>query len=411
MLKKFKVEIKKERKYIIETLGRFVAVPTLSNPGLNYKLMVNILEKECKKLGLITKQFLVKDKKFLKTIPAENQKYPRWILMAHWNTGAKKTLHFNGHFDVVPASNGFTGDPFKLRVKKDVLIGRGTADMKGSIVAMLLAVKILKKLGVKPAWNLEFSFVPDEEISGQCGSGYLCHKKIPKADVVIEGDGGGGNVLTVAHRGIVNFDVTVHGKPAHAGRHTDGVNAFLKAIKIVEELEKFRKILEKRKTKYKTDKWISSVATMMIGGVTEGGIKSNAVPDKFMFTIDRRILPEENIVKARNEIVKLIQNVAKKDGTFKVSIKTEDIISGSIPTTAPICTLLAGILKEFYGKTPEMILTGGRLDSALFSTVLKKPAVAYGISGKNIHGDDECTTVGNISDTASIFAELMIKAN
>ena len=237
----------------------------------------------------------------------------------------------------------------------------------------------------------------------------MCRKKIPKADVVIEGDGEGGNQLTIAHRGIVDFEVTVHGTPAHAGRHTEGVNAFLKALKIVGELEKLRSKIEKKKTKYRADRKISGVATMMIGGATAGGLKSNTVPDKFCFTIDRRVLPEENIVKAREEIIKVIRSVEKKDGTFKVDIKYQDMFSGGVPKNAPICKLLGGILKEFYGKKPKMLMTGYRLDSAIFSELLQVPVVAYGINGKNIHADDESTTMGSIIDTAAIFSELMTR--
>ena len=407
MLKKFKSQVKKEKKYIVETLEKFVAIPTLSNPGLNYKNCVDVMAKECEKVGLKTKKVLVNDKKFINQLPVENRAYPRWILLAFWNAGAKKTLHFNGHYDVVPASNGFTSNPFKLCVKGKKLVGRGTADMKGGIVAMLTAVKLLKQNKIKPGWNLEFSFVPDEEIGGACGSGYVCHKKLSKADAVIEGDGGGGNTLTVAHRGIVNFNITVYGTPAHAATHTDGVNAFLETMKIVAKLEKLRMRIEKRRSKFYVTKKISGVATMMIGGVSGGGMKSNAVPDKFAFTIDRRVIPEESMKEARKEITDLVNKVAKKDGTFKVKIEATEMPPSSIEEDAPICKHLGAILKENYGKNPTMLMTGGRLDSALFSQVLKKPTLAFGVDGKNYHGDDEFTILPDIMTTAAIYAELM----
>ncbi len=409
MLDIFKREALKERKYIVATLGKLVAIPTLSNPGLNYKKCVDLLEKECKKIGLKTKLFKVTEKKFIDQLPEANRKYPRYILLASLDTGAKKTLHFNGHYDVVPASSGFTADPFKLRIIGDKLMGRGAADMKHGIVAMLTAVKILKKLKIKPGWNLEFSFVPDEEIGGECGSGYICAKKLSKADAVIEGDGGGGNQLTVAHRGIVNFEVTVIGKPAHASSHNEGVNAFLKAVKIVTVLEALRKKIEKRKSKYYVTKPLSGVATMMIGGVAGGGTKSNAVPDKFTFTVDRRVIPEESMKKAEREITYLINKIAKKDGTFKVKIVSKGMTHSSIAEDAPLCRYLGAILKKYFGREPKMLMTGGRVDSAYFSKVLKVPTVAFGVEGKNYHADDEFTTTGDIVNTTAIYAELMRK--
>ncbi|OGF46929.1 MAG: hypothetical protein A2452_07180 [Candidatus Firestonebacteria bacterium RIFOXYC2_FULL_39_67] len=409
MLKTINQAVINDRPYLITLLGKLVEIPTISEPGVNYGRFVKVLEKECKKIGLKTKIIKVTDKKFINSLKEECRKNPRYILMAYWNTGAKKTLHFNGHYDVVPASLGFSKNPFKLNIKGDKIIARGAADMKSGIVAMLSAVRALKILKIKPAWNLEFSFVPDEEIGGYCGSGYICHKKIPKADVVIEGDGGGGNSLTVAHRGIVGFRVTVIGKAVHAALHTKGVNAFLKAVKIVNELEIFRNKIEKRKSKYYAKAPISKIATMMIGGLSSGGLKSNSVPDKFTFTIDRRVIPEESMKKARKEIVDLINSVVKKDGTFKVKIEVSEATHSSIEKDAPICKLLGSILEEYYGRKPLMLITGGRLDSAFFSQVLKKPTLAFGVNGTNYHADDEYTTGKDIITAAAIYARLMCK--
>lgn len=410
MLKVIKKTVAADRSHLVGLLGKLVAIPTISEPGVNYLEFVKVLEKECKRNGLKTKIIKVTGKKYINSLKEECRKYPRYILMAYRNAGAKKTLHFNGHYDVVPASLGFSKDPFKLNIKGDKIMARGAADMKSGIVAMLGAVRALDKLKIKPAWNLEFSFVPDEEIGGYTGSGYICHKKIACGDVVIEGDGGGGNYLTVAHRGIVGFRVTVIGKAIHAALHTKGVNAFLKAVKLVNELEKFRKILEKRKSKYFAKVPISRVATMMIGGLAGGGLKSNSVPDKFMFTIDRRVIAEESMKKAKKEIIDLINKVVKEDGTFKVKIEASEATHSSIEEDAPICKLLGGILKEYYGEKPIMLMTGGRLDSAYFSQVLKKPTVAYGVSGAKYHADDEYTTGKDIIAATTIYAELMTKS-
>ena len=174
-------------------------------------------------------------------------------------------------------------------------------------------------------------------------------------------------------------------------------------------LTKLRKKLEKRTSKYYTKVPISKVGTMMIGGVAGGGLKSNSVPDKFTFTIDRRVIPEESMKKARKEIVDLINKVAKKDGTFKVKIEASEATHSAIETDAPICKLLGGILTEYYGEKPVMLMTGGRLDSAFFSRVLKKPTLAFGVSGAKYHADDEYTTGKDIITATTIYAQLMCK--
>ena len=100
----------------------------------------------------------------------------------------------------------------------------------------------------------------------------------------------------------------------------------------------------------------------------------------------------------------------KKDGTFKVKIETSEATHSGIEEDAPICKLLGNILEEYYGEKPRMLMTGGRLDSAYFSRVLKKPTLAFGVSGAKYHADDEYTTGKDIVTAAVIYAELMRKA-
>ena len=73
-------------------------------------------------------------------------------LIAKWNIGAEKTVHINSHFDVVPASdNGWSQKPFDPQIDGDWLYGRGSDDMKDSIVATLFAIKTLRESGINPS--------------------------------------------------------------------------------------------------------------------------------------------------------------------------------------------------------------------------------------------------------------------
>jgi len=395
--------IDSEKAYMYGLLKKFVGIPTVVPPGMNYKKMVDCIAAEGRKIGLRATKIKAPLKYTGKL--ASEMKGERWSVLLNWDTGAKKKLHFNGHLDVVPPTSGFTTDPFKLTKRGKKLIGRGAGDMKCGIVASLAAVKALKKLGIKPAWNIEFSFCCDEEIGGVCGTNYLIKEGFIKADAGIEVDGSGGEKITIAHRGIFELIVTVFGKPAHAGRHTEGVNAFLKGIEIVKEIEKYRLKIEKRVTKLQADNRISRIATLMVGGKVFGGVKSNAVPDRFTFTIDRRILPEEKLPKVRSEILKVIKNAAKAQGV-KVEISEEMLPSSGVKENDYITKVVKSAVTVITGKAPRLVMTGGRLDMEYFNTA-GIPMLSYGVSGKIYHGDDEYVELEEIVSTAKVYAEII----
>ena len=72
-------------------------------------------------------------------------------------TGLGKTVHFNGHIDVVEVGAGWTVDPFEGVVKDGRVFGRGACDMKGGIAASMIAVEAIVQEGLDFAGGLEIS--------------------------------------------------------------------------------------------------------------------------------------------------------------------------------------------------------------------------------------------------------------
>ena len=68
----------------------------------------------------------------------------RCNVVARLDNGDGPTLGFNSHLDVAPAGQGWTGDPFRLIERNGRLYGRGACDAKGSIVAMVEVMRLLK---------------------------------------------------------------------------------------------------------------------------------------------------------------------------------------------------------------------------------------------------------------------------
>lgn len=81
-------------------------------------------------------------------------------------SGGGRSLLLFGHVDVVSPGAGWTSDPFKLVHQNGRLVGRGTADMKGGVAAMIVALEAVLAAGAQPAGDIIVGSVVDEEAGG-----------------------------------------------------------------------------------------------------------------------------------------------------------------------------------------------------------------------------------------------------
>lgn len=147
-----------------------------------------------------------------------------------------KSLAFNTHLDVVPATIG-QEKAFQPEVRDGKVFGRGACDAKGQIATAWLVMKSLQDLGLRPGGDLTFDFVVEEECGGN-GSLLVVRNGL-KADaaVVLEPTD-----LHVAHlvRGAVWFEVETRGKAGHSGSPGSTVSALKEAVKVMEAIERVR---------------------------------------------------------------------------------------------------------------------------------------------------------------------------
>src|SRR5580698_8129505 len=130
---------------LLGRLKRLVGIPTVNPPGENYETITGYLTRELQKVGLSARRYPIPDALLRKTLPEAQHSYPRYNVLGKLRVpGARKTVHFNAHYDVVPVSGAWRhGSPFSGAVEKGVIYGRGTADMKGSIASLLTALDAL----------------------------------------------------------------------------------------------------------------------------------------------------------------------------------------------------------------------------------------------------------------------------
>ena len=138
------------------------------------------------------------------------------------------------------------------------------------------------------------------------GLGYLVEKGFVEADYAMS-EGYSGNYISMGNKGVLWAEVEVMGRSAHGSTPHKGVNSFERMNAIVNELGKLKSKILKRKTRYNMRDTISKKPSFVMGGFLEGGVKVNVIPGMTKFSIDRRLIPEENIEIAKKEIEGVIK--------------------------------------------------------------------------------------------------------
>ncbi|MFX0187952.1 MAG: M20 family metallopeptidase [Candidatus Hodarchaeota archaeon] len=257
-----------------------------------------------------------------------------------------KNLLYNGHMDVVPpgSEEEWKYPPLSAIIKrKKILYGRGSADMKSGVAAMVIALKILKILNIKLSGNLILNIVADEETGGIFGTKWCLDNKLNsiKCDFSIVGEATDFKPLSKAillgEKGRVQLKIVTNGISCHASAPFLGKNAIYMMSDIIQNLvklhdrvpkvsppislNKLKKLVsasfpnkENFERVYNEQPLLSNVMkalTQFTYSVTmiNAGIKENVVPGRCEAKIDFRLLPGQNVDIIINEIKKIIQEL------------------------------------------------------------------------------------------------------
>ncbi|HYG62227.1 MAG TPA: ArgE/DapE family deacylase, partial [Thermoanaerobaculia bacterium] len=313
----------------------------------------------------------------------------------------RRTLYFHGHYDVVPAQSR---EQFEPREKGGKLFGRGSADMKSGLVAMIHAVKALKDCKVELDGRIGLLMVPDEETGGARGSGPLTRAGILGEDGIgmLTPEPSSG-VVWNANRGAITLRVTVKGKPAHVGLHFKGKNAFEGMIAVAGRLLDLKREVETRATGFRIAPEAARRSILLLGGECAGGSNFNVVPERMSFTIDRRINPEEDLETEKGRLLEVLAGLTREGIDLEWEIFQEGRPSG-VPEDAPLSRALALSAEEVTGRRPEFEICPGLLENRFYAE-RGVPALAYGPGLLSVsHGPNEFVVLEDVLDCATTYA-------
>jgi len=304
-------------KKVEEVLKQLVSFNTVGDKENNK--IINWIEKFCLDIGFKTK--LIK-----------NENDSKLCLVASSGNCQKNGLIFLGHTDTVPAGDGWKTNPFELTQINDVFFGLGSADMKGGIAAMLVAISEidLSKLNK----GLELIFTYDEEKIFE-GIKNVVENHLVSADCILIGEPTSLKPV-IATKGVLVFKINFIGEEAHSSNPKSGINAIEMASNFVMELKKYSENL-KKDNDYIFD---SSSATTNIAKIN-GGDAINKIPSSCLLEFEFRIINNKQNNKIHKDIISLI-----KKNDLKVDIE----ISFSLPVAKcqdeEFITVVEGITKE-----------------------------------------------------------------
>ncbi|MEY2695636.1 MAG: hypothetical protein RLZZ72_892, partial [Actinomycetota bacterium] len=294
-------------------------------------------------------------------------------IVASTNLNRSSRVVIAGHIDTVPIANNL---PTQLHhfEREQVIVGRGTVDMKGGVAVMLkLAVELQD-----PNVDISWVFYDNEEVASELnGLGRLVRNRPD----LIQGDFAvlcepTSALIEGGCNGTIRVEVSASGKKAHSARPWMGENAIHKLAPALEKLASFQpETLTVDGLEYRES--LNAV-------LASAGIATNVIPDLATLTVNYRFAPSRSGEEAERLMREFFAD-------YEVTVT--DLAVGARPglNTEPAQAFMASLgteVKPKYGWT----------DVARFSA-LGIPAVNYGPGDPSLaHADNENVPVGHLFD-------------
>jgi succinyl-diaminopimelate desuccinylase len=233
-----------------------------------------------------------------------------------WISGGDgPSLMLNGHMDHVDAGDleRWSHPPFDGEIHEGELWGRGAADMKGALAAMVYVGSVIKKLGASLPGDLYVSGVVQEEVGG-LGARHLA-RELPVERVII-GEASG-NHLRRGHRGRVELCATFEGWSVHASMPELGINPHF-------SMGRFLAGLRAMKTATDPDYGASTVVPTRVVSEPMSG---NVTPSSLHLVLDWRNIPGENPEEIVAKLERVLAHSLEPGCKGHIEVVTKDLVS------------------------------------------------------------------------------------
>lgn len=393
---------------MVEFTRELVRIPTVNPPGDCYTACADLIAGRLREFGYT-----------VQSLPAEGMQehtaaYPRINVIGRLGS-QDPVLHFNGHYDVVPAGSGWTVDPFAAELKDGRIFGRGTCDQKSGIAASIYAVEAIRRAGIGLGGTVEQSATPDEESGGFAGVAWLCdagHLSNTRQRYVLITEPLDPDRVCIGHRGVYWFRLATFGRIGHGSMPTLAVNAAEQMARVIQAFEtRLKPLLAQRHSDAPVEPPQARTPSLNLNaihaGQAIGGWQTPAVPDLCTAVFDRRFIHEERFEDVRAEIVDLLEELGI---AYELSdlMRVDPLLGephGRLAETTATC------IRDVLGQDAARIVSPGTYDH---KHVVRRAGIdeciAYG-PGRLVlaHQPDEYVGVADLISATKVLALVILR--
>ncbi len=321
-----------------------------------------------------------------------------------WATHGSGTpvIAFAGHTDVVPAGdeNLWQYPPFSAQVVDDVLYGRGAADMKGPLAALIVAAEEYVKAYPNHAGTIAFLITSDEEAAAKDGTVRVVETLMARGeriDYCLVGEPSSavklGDVLKNGRRGSITANLYIEGIQGHVAYPHLAENPVHNALPFLTEL-----------TAYQWDKGneFFPPTSLQIANIQAGTGSNNVIPGELYVQFNLRYCTEVSDELIKNTVATMLQKHGLKH-------RIEWNLSGKPFLTKPgkLVNAVVDSLQQVARITPQLE-TGGGTSDGRFIALMGAEVVELGPLNATIHKVNECVSCEDLVVLGEVYRQILL---
>lgn len=402
-----------DRDAVINDLRQMLSLDTCFPPGNGYTDFANLMSSVLHPMGFSSQRVSVPESLW-KT--SDGQVFGERVnLIAERPVAERDTCHLYFHVDTVPAGDGWTYPPIGLTEADGKLYGRGAADMKGTIVAALAALRAIDKFQLPLKFSPSLLLCTDEEGGLYPGIRYLAEQDMLNGHI-LNFNGGALPRIWGGCFGSVDLVVRVYGHSTHSGEPLGAVNAIEQSVDLMKHLTDLKEVVEQRVSAMPAPPHFNGepLRPRLTLAAAHGGSKGSTVPAKFELLINRRYSPEETFDEVMEELLSCIEQGMEHSKALSYEHEIIGHLAPVSDPTGPNQPRWQAAQGLGFGYSPSEFKAWGSSTSSDMGWVQQAGVTEMMLGGlarpdNHIHAADEYTTYQDVTALAKAILAYLVE--
>ena len=312
-------------------------------------------------------------------------------------------LVFAGHTDVVPVGdkNAWTYPPFEANIVDNILYGRGAADMKGSLAALVVAAENFVKNNPNHTGKIALLITSDEEAAAKDGTVKVVETLMARNEpihyaVVGEPSSGKvlGDVIKNGRRGSITAELYIEGVQGHVAYPHLAENPVHTSLGFLTEL-----------TTYEWDKGneFFPPTSLQIANIKAGTGSNNVIPGELYVQFNLRYCTEVTDEVIKSKVSEMLQKHSLKH-RISWNLSGKPFLAGN----GKLVQAAQQAVKNVTQITPRLDTSGGTSDGR-FIALMGAEVVEFGPLNATIHKVNECVNVDDLGKCGEVYYQIAEK--